>query len=83
MNIYERFLALPRARKGTVPVVVVEEDVLRRLIYDATWRHPEVSEQFRQQNTVMKTFTAVGPPAVQPAVLIEESRPRPKFRAGW
>ena len=34
-NIAERFAALPRARKGTTAVVIVEESVLAELIGDA------------------------------------------------
>lgn len=35
MTIYSRFEALPRARKGTTTVVIVEESVLYELIADA------------------------------------------------
>lgn len=32
MDIYSRFMALPRARKGTTTVVIVEESALAELI---------------------------------------------------
>ena len=35
MTIHERFAALPRARKGSTRVVIVEESVLAELIADA------------------------------------------------
>jgi len=35
MDIYSRFKALPRARKGTTTVVIAEEAELERLIADA------------------------------------------------
>lgn len=35
MDIHQRYEALPRARKGTTTVVIVEEDMLAKLIDDA------------------------------------------------
>lgn len=38
MDTYSRFKALPRARKGTTTVVIVEEEVLLKLIRDVEAR---------------------------------------------
>ena len=45
MTIHERFAALPRARKGSTRVVIVEESVLAELIADAQATEGDLARQ--------------------------------------
>jgi len=51
MDIYSRFKALPRARKGTTTVVIVEEAELERLIIDAQASEGDLMKQSVERAT--------------------------------
>lgn len=62
MDIYKRFLSLPRARKGATTVVIVEESVLSELIGDA-----QASEGDLVRRTFLPPLFKTIPDDVQPA----------------
>ena len=89
MDIYSRFKALPRARKGDTTVVIVDEIVLAELIAAAQTseaklfgaRDATVGSPVAMQIHV--DLAASGPNAVRDIVrVIEDSRPS-RRRRGW
>ena len=96
MTTYSRFKALPRARKGSTTVVIVEEDVLLELLRDVEARgmaQPPIEGPANQHPLTTFTGGATGgapmqihvdPPAPIPEVLAEDIRlgRRPRQRPG-
>ena len=97
-NIYERFMALPRARKGATRVVIVEEQVLAELIVDAQVAERALTARVPLPTDGVTTFP--GKPASPPMVIhfdplrppgphspgvtvVEEHRRRARRRQGW
>lgn len=90
MTIHERFAALPRARKGSTTVVIVEESVLSELIADAQASEGDLMRQSAARPTGPLTSISGGatggapmqihvdmPPCMPPnieAVLVENAR---------
>lgn len=96
MDIYSRFKALPRGRKGSTTVVIVEEEVLESLLIDAQASEARsmagsATHWPSGDNRVLPGVDpAASPPATSPstAVLVEGSRlARPsrssRRRGGW
>lgn len=85
-NIYERFMALPRARKGTTTVVIVEEAELANLIAAAQTseallfgaQHARVGIQVHNGGSSEPVnvvhYDPPQPPPAPMAVLVEEPR---------
>jgi len=94
MNIHERFAALPRARKGSTTVVIVEESVLAELIADA---QASEGDLMRQSSGPLTTISGgatggapmqihVDTPPVDTRVVVEDilaRQPRPRRSSRW
>ena len=85
MDIYQRFKALPRGRKGSTTVVIVEETVLAELI--AAAQTPGARLFGAQHVTAGSIHFSVDPPPGLGALadvvrVIEDSRPT-RRRRGW
>lgn len=72
MTIHERFAALPRARKGSTTVVIVEESVLSELIADA-----QASEGDLMKRSVERTLTHITGGATGGAPMVIHVDPPP------
>jgi len=90
MTIHERFAALPRARKGSTRVVIVEESVLAELIADAQASEGDLMRQSSRPLTTISGGATGGapmqihvdPPPPPSADVIVESVRRSRRRLG-